>query len=404
MRAAWIVLGLLAAQPAWAQSADKCNAYDTDSQRSQCDAAISTETDSKTKVDLLYHRAYGRVEKFDYDGALGDLSTVLTIDPRHAAAYHERAYIWSELGEYRKAADDLGVQERLAPERVEIYVERAFARSFLGDLQGAYEDRDRVVKMSSEDGDAVLARARAAMWLGRFNETLADIAAAEAIASTKRDADLRDSATAERNALTVWQSVTKGGNHAALCEKAGNDFRFDGPNLIGDCTAAFLAASDAKEKASILSVRANAWTYALNDADAGTVDLRMAVAFDSQNAGWLSNLGYAYLNSRHSWAAEREFDRSLAIDRTFYALAGRASARFNQGEIEEAFADAKVSFEIEPNTVALIVLGDIMMTRQDRDSAKQMWMGAYHLGSRDDGLMARLKEIGVSDPDKEPRQ
>ena len=29
-------------------------------------------------------------------------------------------------------------------------------------------------------------------------------------------------------------------------------------------------------------------------------------------------------------------------------------------------------------------------------------MGAYHLGDRDDGLVARLAQVGVADPAKEP--
>jgi hypothetical protein len=72
--------------------------------------------------------------------------------------------------------------------------------------------------------------------------------------------------------------------------------------------------------------------------------------------------------------------------------------------MEGAFEDAKASFEIQPNDASFMVLGDIMLKKNDRDAAKQMWMAAYHLGSRDDRLMVRLKEIGVTEPDKEPRQ
>ena len=83
-------------------------------------------------------------------------------------------------------------------------------------------------------------------------------------------------------------------------------------------------------------------------------------------------------------------------------FAGRASARYNLDRKEEAFADAKKSFEMHPNELALTVLGDLAHDRKDDKSAKLYWMGAYHLGDRDDGLIQRLKSVGVDHPDNEP--
>ena len=68
-----------------------------------------------------------------------------------------------------------------------------------------------------------------------------------------------------------------------------------------------------------------------------------------------------------------------------------------------AFLDAKKSFEIKPNQGALTVLGDLFKDRNDEAAAKLYWMGAYQLGSRDDGLLARLKSVGVEHPESEPR-
>ena len=116
------------------------------------------------------------------------------------------------------------------------------------------------------------------------------------------------------------------------------------------------------------------------------------------------NLGFLYMSGRHSWAAEKQFD--LAIDKKpdDIAYAGRAAARYNQHKYDDAFADAKKSFELKPNELALTVLGDLAMeVRHDPKSAKLYWMGAYHLGDRDDGLRTRLKSVGVDDPAKEPQ-
>jgi len=84
------------------------------------------------------------------------------------------------------------------------------------------------------------------------------------------------------------------------------------------------------------------------------------------------------------------------------ALAGRASAHYNLGEKNLAFRDAKESFEMHPSVLALWMLGDLAKDKHDDASAKLYWMGAYHLGSRDDGLLERLKSAGVPDPAMEP--
>ena len=59
---------------------------------------------------------------------------------------------------------------------------------------------------------------------------------------------------------------------------------------------------------------------------------------------------------------------------------------------------------MQPNELALTVLGDLALNDlHDAKAAKEYWMGAYHLGDHDDGLMARLKSVGVDDPAKEPQ-
>src|SRR4029079_16232085 len=66
---------------------------------------------------------------------------------------------------------------------------------------------------------------------------------------------------------------------------------------------------------------------------------------------------------------------------------------------DEAFADAKRSYELHPNELALSVLGDIVHDRKDDKAAKLLWMRAYHMGDQEDGLIASLKSIGVDHPE-----
>ena len=107
---------------------------------------------------------------------------------------------------------------------------------------------------------------------------------------------------------------------------------------------------------------------------------------------------FAYIGVAHSRAAIQEFDRALAMKQHFMALAGRANARSNIGDAAGAEADALASMKIKPNQLAAWVLGDIALERGDRERARAMYLGAWQLGSRDDRLIAKLKELGVDDP------
>jgi tetratricopeptide (TPR) repeat protein len=115
-----------------------------------------------------------------------------------------------------------------------------------------------------------------------------------------------------------------------------------------------------------------------------------------------ANLGFVYLQNRHSWGALQEFDRSIEIRRTYLAFAGRAQAHYNLGQKNLALRDAQESLELQPNEPALWILGDLAKDENDHASAKRFWMRAYHLGSRDDHLIERLRSVGVQDPAKEP--
>jgi tetratricopeptide (TPR) repeat protein len=135
-----------------------------------------------------------------------------------------------------------------------------------------------------------------------------------------------------------------------------------------------------------------------------TEDMALARAFDPENARRYINLGYSYLQSNHSWAANREFERALAIERHPYALAGRAAARLNLGNKDGAMADAQASNELEPNEAATWVLADLAYERGNRDEARELYLLIYERGSRADHLVERLHELGVADPDAATRK
>lgn len=370
----------------------------------ECAASIEAEQDAVKKAELHFRRAYVLNERQAYQEALKDLNTACAMVPHHAQYLHERAYTLNSLGRYPEALADLDEEAILEPQTPGVYQERALARTHVGDLEGAFADREMEVKLLPDSRSALIARANARLWLGQFDQARQDLKAAAALQPGPAGTEAAGYFEHVSALLEAWTHHSSGHDPAAKCRHP-NEKDFSRPTLIGDCTLAFLSAKSPEDKSEALTKRAIAWTLvrqSQTDPDA-LADYQAAAALDPGNANRHTNLGYAYLQEAHSWAARQEFDRSLEIERTYLALAGRADADYNLDERDRAFRDAKESFEMHPNEAALWVLGDLAKEKGDDASAKLYWMGIYHLGSRDDRLMERLRSVGVKDPANEPR-
>ena len=364
--------------------------------RASCDAAIATEADSQVRASLLFGRAYGAVEDFRYDDALRDLTAALAVKPDSTAYLRERAYVYVELSNFEQAIADLDRAIGLNPKEPLAYRERAYARHFSGNLQGAYEDRAREFDLMPAAASALLARADAALWLGRFDDARADAKRAGKLAKTSGDKDTARGVEEALANIELWRKPTRGGNSAKLCSPDRLTHQKAARQVIGDCTKAFLDAKDGEARADALTTRSSAWLVAGEPQKYSTEDMALALAFDREKARRYINLGYSYLQTSHSWAANREFERALAIERHPYALAGRAAARLNLGNKEGAMADALASNELEPNEAATWVLADLAYDRGSRDEARELYQLIYERGSRADHLIERLRELGVT--------
>lgn len=362
--------------------------------RGRCNAAIDAQTDDKKRAALLFGRAYAAVEDYRYDDALRDLDAALVADPDNPRYLHERAYVNGELSNHAAAIADLDKQIAQQPNEPEGFSERAYARHYAGDLAGAYSDRARIVELDPESLDALAARAEAAVWIGKIAEAIADAKAILVHPAAKDDEKL----LARAQQLLDAANLMSAPGEPARCKMRNMETK-DARRQITDCTHAFFAATSPHAKAEALTYRSVGWQLIPNE-DRATDDDAVAVGIEPGNDELLVNLGFHYLSSNHSWAAERMFSRAIAIKRSPMALAGHARALWNLNQAEAAFTEARESFGVDGNEAATWLLADMTFDRGDRTVAKQLYLSIYRRGSRDDGLVARLKELGVSDPGK----
>jgi tetratricopeptide (TPR) repeat protein len=360
-----------------------------------CAEAIARAEDTEAKARLFFDYAFTLNEGGHADAALPNLDKALTLSPNFVSALHERAYTHDDLAQYSMALTDSDAEIALTPGNPDAYRERAFARYHLADFVGALADRRKVIELAGSSTDRVLGLAETLAWLGRYGE--ADAALKTIEPSTSADVGyLRRKV----DRMLSYRAVPDAGAQCKLGDTTRQGAATDA--LIAICTDGFLHAKTPQQKADFLTTRAVVRNITEQNSAAGVEDLQVAAELDSANPDRHVNLGFAYVGVHHSWAARNEFAKALAVQKTWLSLAGMAEAKYNLDDRQGAFADAKASFEARPNDAALMVLGDLAHDRQDDKSARRYWMGAYHLGSRDDRLLAQLKSVGVSDPEKEP--
>jgi tetratricopeptide (TPR) repeat protein len=370
-----------------------------------CDAAIAAQADSHAKALLFEMRAYAKDESGSYtqfQSAMEDLNEALKLDPDLSQALHERAYLENEFGDYALAEKDLDVQAKLTPNQPQVYEERALARFLQGNLQGAFEDRDRETILAPDDAGGRLARGGALLWLGRFAEAEQDIAAGVALAQKKNDKHALDYAASLKADLIGWQTPSDTATAVHNCNTAQTDADFRQNTIIGDCTRAFLYATTNKARADALTQRYTAIELWKQRRDAGLSDLRLAYAFAPENPAHAFNLSSLLASIGRGREALKYVNIAIAQNPDAYGLGERAAIEYDLGDVKAAFMDAKKSFELKPNEIALTMLGDYFFEQKhDTNAAKLYWLGAYHLGDRDDSLKARLEKIGVAWPPPE---
>lgn len=392
-----VYLAALTLLPAMATSGP-CT-LDTRSQagwRERCDAALRTETDPVARAEMLFGSAYDHVEKNEPFVARTELLEGTKLDPNNVRVWHELGYVEVDLGNYAEGEAALDRAIALKPDDPSNFSERAFARSGQAKFEGAYADTDRVISLGNRGAEAYLMRARAALWLGKFDVARRDLDRARELGEQAKNVARLEAI------IEAW--TTKSSPAAAITACAdGEKQDFASPGLIGNCSAAFLTERDPVKRAEYLTTRAIAWLVIAQDQSSSLKDKQIAVVLDPASEKWHANLGFDHLASRHSWAAERAFTRSIEAKPTPIALAGRAWARLNLQKNDEAEADSIRAVALERNEATLRARGDVARALGDMKTARLYWLAAYQSGWRGEDMEQTFALVGITDPAKEPK-
>jgi|GEM_PF-1956940 len=128
--------------------------------------------------DALLERGRALDNKGDHAAAVAVYSRALELEPRSAAALHDRALARRALHDLEGALADYDRALALTPGDVRTLNNRALVRKALDDHAGALADYDRVIKEGSLGALPLRNRARARVYVGDYAGALADAEAA----------------------------------------------------------------------------------------------------------------------------------------------------------------------------------------------------------------------------------
>ena len=163
--------------PVSAQAAATCmnerKSANLDAAIKSCDAVID-ET-MKNLANGYYYRAVAKYEKNDFDGAIGDYTQALKVDPQDPDYLNSRAQAYEAKNELDKALADYNQSLKINPKSIYAYNNRGAAYQRKGDYARAAADYGEVTKLQPNNIDAWSARCWVrAMSPGQTQQALSD--------------------------------------------------------------------------------------------------------------------------------------------------------------------------------------------------------------------------------------
>ena len=155
MQLAASLIPIDAASAQQSQNRSWCNdPHSTDDQTiTGCTALIKSKRESKHNLVVDYtNRGVAHYNKHDYNSAIVDYNSALTLDPNFAPAYNARCAARTAKGTYMIAIADCDVAIQIDPKYAYAYSNRGLAKQANGDTAGGEADIQRARELDPTIG------------------------------------------------------------------------------------------------------------------------------------------------------------------------------------------------------------------------------------------------------------
>ncbi|MDQ7826693.1 MAG: tetratricopeptide repeat protein [Candidatus Eremiobacteraeota bacterium] len=133
-----------------------------------------TSMKDSRNLNAYYGRCLAYIEQKDFDAALAECTTVLSVNPYDASAHNNCGVIFFMTGKTDEAIAYYDKAIAYSPRFSEAHGNRGAARQKKGDLESALVDCDRAVEYNPYNADAFTTRGLVHQHKGEFREALRD--------------------------------------------------------------------------------------------------------------------------------------------------------------------------------------------------------------------------------------
>jgi tetratricopeptide (TPR) repeat protein len=120
------------------------------------------------------YNAKAKIREKDYDGAIRELNTVISLSPKYTLAYAYRGHAKVYLQDYVGAIEDFNKAIELNPKFDAVYVDRGHAKTSLGDYQSALSDFSKAIEISNNYSYAYTSRGETKLKLKEYQSSIDD--------------------------------------------------------------------------------------------------------------------------------------------------------------------------------------------------------------------------------------
>ncbi|WP_158751564.1 tetratricopeptide repeat protein [Streptomyces bicolor] len=356
---------------------------------------VRTDLDNETRS--IVHTLRGRYLKKskNYDQALTEYSTALTLNPTAHAAYCGRGQVHHLMGRLDDAVSDYSQAIELDPASTLSIYSRGFAYLAKRQVDDALADYDRVIELDPVNFPAHNGRGMAYHTMGRFDDALIEYDRAIELRSEDAwtyscRADTYNSLQKSDKALADYTRAIEIDSNS-IDALVGRGMIYTTMEQFDDALSDFNRAVDVSPD--------HAWAYtcrglaygALGQADEALADYNRAVELDPNNASSITSRGLAYQLERRFDDALADYDRAieLAPDNS-WAHANRGLIYHSMKRFNEALTDFSRAVDLSPeDTWAYANRGDTLHSMERYDEALADYSRAIELESNNARLFVR---------------